>query len=173
MARKTEEQATNGNMEMLREYLERGESTMSVDERLGVLAHLRKHGTENTAEIDRILLSRIEGLHQTISSVQEEHGELRQLIENLTEPPYFPAVFVGYASTPEVQGAIVQTGSDHRVVRVGAGRFGGGAEAGGRGVPEPRAQLPGLKVEYPRLSGRRSGDVQPQPCGSPIGASIP
>lgn len=121
MARKTEEQATNGNMEMLREYLERGENTMSVDERLGVLAHLRKHGTENTAEIDRILLSRIEGLHQTISSVQEEHGELRQLIENLTEPPYFPAVFVGYASTPEVQGAIVQTGSDHRVVRVGEG----------------------------------------------------
>ncbi|MGB9032309.1 MAG: AAA family ATPase [Acidobacteriaceae bacterium] len=86
-----------------------------------MLAHLRKHGTENAAEIDRILLSRIEGLHQTIASVQEEHGELRQLIENLTEPPYFPAVFVGHASTPEVEGAIVQTGGDHRVVRVGEG----------------------------------------------------
>lgn len=123
MARKTEEQATatNGGMDMLQEFLERGENTMSLDERLAVLAHLRKHGAENAAEIDRILLGRIEGLHQTISSVQEEHGELRQLIENLTEPPYFPAVFVGHASTPEVEGAIVQTGSDHRVVRVGDG----------------------------------------------------
>jgi proteasome-associated ATPase len=124
MARKTEEQATtatDSSMDMLREYIERGESTMSLDERLGVLAHLRKRGAENAGQIDRILLGRIEGLHQTISSVQEEHGELRQLIENLTEPPYFPAVFVGHASTPEVQGAIVQTGSDHRVVRVGEG----------------------------------------------------
>jgi proteasome-associated ATPase len=124
MARKTEEQATtatDGSMDMLREYIERGESTMSLDERLAVLAHLRKRGAENAAEIDRILLGRIEGLHRTISSVQEEHGELRQLIENLTEPPYFPAVFVGHASTPEVEGAIVQTGSDHRVVRVGEG----------------------------------------------------
>jgi proteasome-associated ATPase len=121
MARKTEEEATNGSMDMLQEFIERGESTMSLDERLAVLAHLRKHGTDNAAEIDRILLGRIEGLHRTISSVQEEHGELRQLIENLTEPPYFPAVFVGHASTPEVEGAIVQTGSDHRVVRVGEG----------------------------------------------------
>jgi proteasome-associated ATPase len=123
MARKTEDQSTttDGSMDMLRGFLERGESTMSLDERMAVLAHLRKHGTENAVEIDRILLGRIEGLHQTISSVQEEHGELRQLIENLTEPPYFPAVFVGHASTPEVEGAIVQTGNDHRVVRVGDG----------------------------------------------------
>ena len=174
MARKTEEQATrNGNMDMLREYLERGESTMSVDERLGVLAHLRKHGTENTAEIDRILLSRIEGLHQTISSVQEEHGELRQLIENLTEPPYFPAVFVGYASTPEVEGAIVQTGSDHRVVRVGEGVSVEELRPGDEVFLSHERNCLVSKSSTPVFLTGESGDLQPQSRGSPIGASIP
>jgi proteasome-associated ATPase len=104
---------------MLEEIMNGGEGTLPLDERLAVLARLRESGMESGTAIDRAMMERIEQMHQALISVQEEHGQLRGLIGKLTEPPYFPAVFLANADTPNVQGALVQTDTERRVVQIG------------------------------------------------------
>ena len=104
-----------------------------------VLARLRESGLENAAAIDRFLVERITRLHEALSTVQEQHGELRELIESLTAPPYFPAVYLAAANTPAGAG---RAGADRqRAAGCADGRRSraGATGAGRRGVPEPRS----------------------------------
>ena len=96
---------------MLEEIANAEEGSLPLDERLAVLARLRESGMENPAVIDRFLVERIARLQEALSTVQEQHGELRELIRSLTAPPYFPAVFLTTANTAEVQG---RAGADRR-----------------------------------------------------------
>ena len=95
--------------------------TLPMDDRLATLARLRESGIEPPSSIDRFMLERITRLHESLSTVKEQQGELRALIGNLTAPPYFPAVFLATANTRGVKGALVQTDSERRVVQVGEG----------------------------------------------------
>ncbi|MGO8757458.1 MAG: AAA family ATPase [Terracidiphilus sp.] len=90
-----------------------------LDERLQGLARLRESGMEPPAVIDRFLVERIANLQGTLSTVQEQHGRLHELIGKLTAPPYFPAIFLAAANTAEVQGALVQIGDERRIVQLG------------------------------------------------------
>ncbi len=103
MARKAAEQMSVAGS-MLEEIANAEEGSLPLDERLAVLARLRESGLENAAAIDRFLVERITRLHGALSTVQEQHGELRELIESLTAPPYFPAVFLAAANTPRGAG---------------------------------------------------------------------
>jgi proteasome-associated ATPase len=120
MARKAAEQMSVAGS-MLEEIANAEEGSLPLDERLAVLARLRESGLENAAAIDRFLVERITRLHGALSTVQEQHGELRELIESLTAPPYFPAVYLAAANTPQVQGALVQIDNERRVVQMGEG----------------------------------------------------
>lgn len=103
---------------MLEEIGSAEEGSLPLEERLSLLERLRASGMENAAGIDRYLLDRIVKLHKSLSTVQEQHGHLRELIKSLTSPPYFPAVYLAPANAPEVQGAMVQTDNDRRVVQL-------------------------------------------------------
>ena len=120
MARKATEQ-TSAASRMLEDITKAGEDSLPLDERLAVLARVRETGAESGAAIDRFLMERIAGLREALSTVQEQHGELRTLIKSLTAPPYFPAVYLTAANTPEVQGALVLTDNERRVVQVAEG----------------------------------------------------
>jgi hypothetical protein len=106
---------------MLEEIGSAEEGSLSLDERLSLLVRLRESGLENNAAIDRVLIDRIVSMHESLSTVQEQHGRLRELIKELTAPPYFPAVYLAPANTPAVQGAMVQTDNDRRVVQLADG----------------------------------------------------
>ena len=79
---------------MLEEIGSAGEGSLSLDERLSLLVRLRESGLENNAAIDRVLIDRIVSMHESLSTVWEQHGRLRELIKELTAPPYFPAVYL-------------------------------------------------------------------------------
>ena len=97
------------------------DGSLPLEERLAHLARLRESGVENPAVIDRALIERIMRLHEALSTVQGQHAELRQLIQSLTTPPFFTAVYLSTANAPRVQGALVQTGDERRVVQLGEG----------------------------------------------------
>ena len=117
MPRNREEQMSMA-ARMLEEIGSAEEGALPLEERLSLLARLRDSGMENPAGIDRFLLDRIVSLHDALSTVQEQQGKLRSLIKELTAPPFFPAVFLAPANALEVQGAMVQTDSDKRVVQL-------------------------------------------------------
>jgi proteasome-associated ATPase len=106
---------------MLDEVLRVGEGALPLDERLALLASLRGSGIEGGGAIDRAMMERIARLNQALSTVQEEQDQLRSLIERLTRPPNFPAVFLANTDTPHVKGALVQTDNERRVVLIGEG----------------------------------------------------
>src|ERR1035438_9454477 len=120
MARKAGDQISVTG-DMLEEIMNTGQGSMSFDDRLAVLARLRESGMESGGSIDRVMMERLARLGDALSAVEQEHGKLRELIGNLTEPPYFPAVFLAPADTLEVQGALVQTDNERRIVRLGEG----------------------------------------------------
>ena len=90
----------------------------SLDSRLSLLAQLRGKAAENEAAMDRHLLARLIRMDEAMSAVEQQQEELRELIATMTNPPYFPAVFLGFAGSPRVAGAIVQTGNEQRVVQI-------------------------------------------------------
>ncbi len=94
---------------------------MPLDRRLQELACLRESAIESSAQIDRYLLGKIVGLQQALCAVEDRQNKLRELIESLSAPPYFPAVFLAAAETPDARGALVQTGDERRVVRFARG----------------------------------------------------
>jgi ATP-dependent 26S proteasome regulatory subunit len=98
-----------------------GDNSLAFDERMAALARLRQNGAEIATEADRIILEQIARQHEALSEVEEEHRKLRAFISSLTAPPYFPAVFLAAANTPEVHGALVQTDTERRVVQMGEG----------------------------------------------------
>ena len=120
MARRTVEQ-TNEVCRMIEQILGAEPGALSLDERLAALARARQIETESPGAVDRLLLERITSLRETLSSVHEQHSELRDLLKHLTAPPYFPAVFLAAADAAGVQGAIVQTENERRVVQCGQG----------------------------------------------------
>lgn len=97
-----------------------GEGAASIEERLGLLARARESGIMSP-DIDRFFLERIAGMHNTLSTLEQQHGRLREMLDVLTAPPFFPALFLGSADVAEVRGAIVQTGEERRVVQLGEG----------------------------------------------------
>ena len=120
MARQQNEQiAVAGNV--LEKVTSSPSDSLTLDDRLALLTRLRESGLEKATAIDRFLIERIACLNETLSTVQEQHGELRDLIGSLTAPPYFPAVVLAGANMPEVQGVLVQTDLERRVVKVGEG----------------------------------------------------
>jgi proteasome-associated ATPase len=97
------------------------EGAMSPGELFAALAQLRETGPEGAATVERVLIEVIGQQHLTLATLRENHEKLRALIKDLTAPPYFPAVFLGATNTPPIQGTLVQTDTERRVVQVGDG----------------------------------------------------
>jgi proteasome-associated ATPase len=106
---------------MLEAIVNAEEGGMPLEERLAHLARLRESGIESHAAIDRFLMDRMARFRGALSTVQGQQEEMRVLIGSLTAPPYFPAVFLTIAETPQVRGVLVQIGEERRVVQVGEG----------------------------------------------------
>ncbi len=121
VARRTAEQMSMAGG-ILEQILNAAENAMPLEERVAALARLRESGLlESPAAIDRLLMECIARQQETLSNVEQKQAMLRELIESLTAPPFYPAVYLATAQTPGVQGALVQTDGDRRVVQVADG----------------------------------------------------
>jgi proteasome-associated ATPase len=119
VTRKTAEADDVANR-ILRFFSNAEEYPLAPDVLMPVLARLREGSTEDAA-VPALLMDTIERQGEALSSLQEVHGELRELVGKLTAPPYFPAVFLRAANAANIQGALVQTDVDRRVVQWGDG----------------------------------------------------
>ncbi len=92
----------------------------SLEDRKAALKRLRESGTQDETAIDGMLLERISQMHEIIESIESEQARLREIVGNLTTPPYFPAVYLAPAITSRLKGAVVQTENDRRIVQLGS-----------------------------------------------------
>ena len=158
--RQAEQMSVAGSM--LEEIANADESSLPLDERLAILARLRESALESPAVVDRFLVERITRLQEALSTVQEQHGELRVLIKSLTAPSLFSGRVPGHSE--HIRSAWGAGADRKRAARCADGRRSraGATRAGGRGVPQPRTELRGRQVLKPKLPYRRGGYLQPQ-----------
>jgi proteasome-associated ATPase len=118
MARRPIEHTTAVD-EILADVLNGEGPFVSLDERTAALGRLRENGPENAAVIDGMVLEHVSRMRGTIESLGSEHEALREIVGNLTAPPYFPAIYLAPAVTLGLRGAVVQTENDRRIVQLG------------------------------------------------------
>lgn len=98
-----------------------GQNGPSVEEKIALIAELRREDASAGAQIDRLL---VQTLHD--SSIREDQfqdclREAREALEKMQCPPYFPATFVRWVDTQRGSQAMVQLGPQRRVVSLAPG----------------------------------------------------
>ncbi len=68
-----------------------------------MIGAVRERSTELSQRIDGILVSECRSLRINCEAMRAAHGELNELLEKATAPPYYPAVFLGMLETPRGQ----------------------------------------------------------------------
>ena len=108
----------NYSSELLRDQLIAVlDSNLPLDDKVRHLATLR--ATAPLEEIDRSLLERISQLYAGLRTAQQKQGELGELLEKVTSPPFFPAIFLHSIDTTNGPSALVRLGLETRAVALG------------------------------------------------------
>jgi proteasome-associated ATPase len=92
-----------------------GESAPNQDEQMRQLAALRAD-PGLAPHVDRMLLERIRLLQQGIQECRKVHKRLEGVVEKLTAPAWFTALFLCPIISPKGPKALVQVGQNRRVV---------------------------------------------------------
>ena len=69
------------------------ESGLPTDDKMRHVAAMRASVAPAAEDIDRYLIERVGQLYRGLEGAQLKQAELRELLEKLTAPPLFPAIY--------------------------------------------------------------------------------
>ena len=98
-----------------------GDGAPSLEEKQQMLSEIRRHSADDSARVDLILLKRIEKMASGLMEADENQKKLRALVEEMTKPPWHPAVLLGTQDTDFGPSAMVMHGNMRRIVSIGDG----------------------------------------------------
>jgi len=93
-----------------------GDGAPTLAEKLELARTIRGRGDDTARLLDGHLLQAIQALHLGLAEAEQNQTKLKQLLEKLGAPPWYPAVFLGHETTACGQAALVCVGSSRRVV---------------------------------------------------------
>src|SRR3974390_761169 len=96
-------------------------SDLPLEEKLQPLELMR--GACEPREFDRLIIEHVGHLSNGLQTAQQKQGELGDVLEKLTAPPFFPAIFLHMADVSEGRNAMVRLGSELRAVALGDGIY--------------------------------------------------
>jgi proteasome-associated ATPase len=95
-----------------------GEGAPSIEEKQGMLAEIRNRSADASDHIDRHLLGQLEKLASGLQEAKNSQKELHSIIDNLTAPPWHPAILLGLEETAFGKAALVLHGGIRRIVNI-------------------------------------------------------
>ncbi|MGH7127427.1 MAG: AAA family ATPase, partial [Planctomycetaceae bacterium] len=98
-----------------------GETALGLEEKFRLLQALRAQSPEMSGRMDRFLLADADRLRQGLLAAQENQEKLKALLEELTAPPWHPAVFVRRVATLLGPRYVVWHGGRTRLVTLAEG----------------------------------------------------
>jgi proteasome-associated ATPase len=110
--------ATDVDISILAHIVDMSAEGGGADEKLRLMQQVRDASPETAAQLDQCLLHELARLARAVSDVRGHQKELRAVIERLTAPPWFPAVYLGRGAANGGPTAVVLHGSARRVVHV-------------------------------------------------------
>ena len=108
----------NGASQIFRLLLASG-TAQELEQNLAMLRQFRTASPDGGVHVDRMLAEEIGRMRNGLESAREAQAEVRQVIDSLTAPPHFPAVFVARAETGLEPSAMVRVGSELRAISFG------------------------------------------------------
>ena len=116
-ARKKREMSAAMEIRLLRRHLEiAGDEPGDVDRILGFMDTARRGSDDLSAYIDRFLVEEHVRLRQGLAVAHQNQQELRKLHEEMTSPPWYPAIYMGMFDAGESHLARVYHGGTLRAV---------------------------------------------------------
>ncbi len=92
----------------------------SLEERVAQLQALRL-SQEASSQLDQLLCDRLLTFQRGLLEARDHQRKLRNLLDRMEAPPFFPATFIQGTSGPEGGRAFVQIGNTRRVIVLGTG----------------------------------------------------
>ena len=96
-----------------------GEGAPTVDQKLQLIRAMRGYSKETGRQVDKYLLERVEELRLGLMEAGAKQAEFKALLEKMTAPPWYPAIFLGLAAHERGMGAMIMHGGARRVVGLG------------------------------------------------------
>lgn len=93
-----------------------GRGCLNLTHKVELLATLRAQGADNARRIDALVMERCTRLMEGLREAQGNQEKLKELLEQVTAPPWHPAVFVCAWTSPDGPRALVAHGNSRRVV---------------------------------------------------------
>jgi proteasome-associated ATPase len=90
-----------------------------IEHRFNVLQKYRTAAPAGAAQVDHMLLEEVTRLHWGLEQARQNQAEVRQMIEELTAPPFFPGVYLGLEDEDPEARAVVSLAGEIRAVRFG------------------------------------------------------
>ena len=89
-----------------------------LDQSVGILQQFRAASRDGSVQVDRMLVEEIGRMRTGLEAARVAQDAIRQTVEDLTAPPYFPAVFLSQAGPLDLN-AMVRVGGEVRAVGFG------------------------------------------------------
>lgn len=71
------------------------------------------------SDVAAFLLQEVQRLRHGLMTAQQTHGQLEELVEKLTSPPFHPGLFLGWIDIDEQRAALIGIGNAQSVVQIG------------------------------------------------------
>ncbi len=110
---------TAPRLEVFQVLMASGGAPHDLEQNVGLLQQFRTASPEGGTQVDRLLVEEIGRMRAGLETAREAQEAVRQTIEELTAPPYFPAVFLSRIEPGLEENAMVRAGGEVRAVGFG------------------------------------------------------
>lgn len=103
---------------LLKQLTAVGDAAPSIEEKVQI-AHLsRSQSRDSGRQVDQFLIDEVTRLRIGLNGARDSQEKLQSMLDELTSPPWYPAIFLGMAPMDTREGAMVMSGSSRRVVTI-------------------------------------------------------
>ncbi len=114
-------QHTEAEISSLNQLIAVGEEAPSLEQKVDLLQRIRGTSPDHGRRVDHFLLDQLTRCRLGLTEAQAALEELRQMLEQLNAPPWYPALFLRPVATERGPRAMVLHGGMRRLVALAAG----------------------------------------------------
>lgn len=103
---------------LLKQLTAVGEEAPSIEEKVRLAYLIRGQSREAGQQVDHFLIDEVTRLRLGLDEARVNHEKLQSILDELTSPPWHPAIFLGLAPMESREAAMVMYGHSRRVVTI-------------------------------------------------------
>ena len=101
---------------LLHELTAVGEGAAAIEEKVQLAQLIRSQSRDSARQVDHFLIDEATRMRQGLTEALDNQQKLQAILDDLTSPPWHPAIFLGLAPMETREAAMVMYGNSRRVV---------------------------------------------------------